>query len=305
MLFQLFSVSLGVRRAAHLVVPAGTSMRASGDQDHSGRGVSKPVEIPVHVDNETGVMLPDFPGALAHSFWRAQELTLLRRECDAVQAAAVLDFGCGDGSFASLVVKEGSRIAYGVDIDPVALEVAAGYGIYDRLVTFERMGDLEAGSVDFAFSCSVLEHTTDLPGCLAAIARVLRPGGRFAFTVPSPAFTSHMAELVDSDFAESCNEKMYHRNLLSAEAWQALLTAAGFEVVEQKSFQPISVTRTYFGLTVLNERQLGRLPFVSQVASRQMRRRLCNEIASSIGEHSSDGANHFFVARRISRNTEH
>jgi SAM-dependent methyltransferase len=294
-MLAIYRATIAMRRSTRSITPPGTTLRSSKDQDHSGRGVTEACPIGVYADERSGISLLRFPGSIARSLWRSQEMALINRAL-AGRAGSLLDFGCGDGSLASAMYP---RVDYGIDIDTVALDIARQYGVYRRLLTFEGMSEIPAASVDTVVSCSVLEHTTDLPACLRAIARVLRAGGQLIFTVPSDHLTGQMAQLVDKDFAESANDQMFHRNLYDRPAWRALLQAAGFEVVTEQSFQARWFTRLVLLTTLLNARALGRIPLLERIAFRLGRTGWAQAVARSIATDDPTGANHFFVARRI------
>jgi ubiquinone/menaquinone biosynthesis C-methylase UbiE len=100
----------------------------------------------------------------------------------------VLDVGCGVGDVSflvsELVGQSGSVI--GIDLDPVALEVAESRRAARRLTNVEfRVGDV--GSVDFehqfdaAVGRFVLMYVDDPTAVLCRLGRALRPGGIVAF----------------------------------------------------------------------------------------------------------------------------
>lgn len=49
---------------------------------------------------------------------------------------------------------------------------------------FEVLGAIPDGTVDDVYSSHFLEHVSDVPGLLDGLARILKPGGRLAITVP-------------------------------------------------------------------------------------------------------------------------
>jgi SAM-dependent methyltransferase len=103
-------------------------------------------------------------------------------------AEPVLDVGCGDGHFASVAFP--SPLTAGIDPDSDVLSEAGVRGAYHILA--RSMGDalpFPEGYFATVVSNSVLEHIPDVDSVLDEIARVLNPGGRFIFCVPSERFT--------------------------------------------------------------------------------------------------------------------
>ena len=98
--------------------------------------------------------------------------------------ASALDLGCGSGLAAPLLRPLAGRLA-GVDLSPRMIERAAATRLYDEL----HIGDLvvHLGTVaarhDLVVACDVFIYIGDLARVFAAVARVLAPGGVFAFTV--------------------------------------------------------------------------------------------------------------------------
>ncbi|MHC4607807.1 MAG: class I SAM-dependent methyltransferase [Planctomycetota bacterium] len=102
---------------------------------------------------------------------------------DLPRRARVLEIGCGVGDFLARIADRGWR-RHAVEPAPRAAVWAQETGA-DVFV-----GDLpDAGYPDAHFSavCAwmALEHVPRLRAMLAEVARVLRPGGRFAFSVPN------------------------------------------------------------------------------------------------------------------------
>ena len=98
----------------------------------------------------------------------------------------VLDIGCGDGQISRLVAAQGVSV---VGVDPTwnQIRVAAergGGAVYAR----SGAADLPfaPGSFDAAVACLVFEHIDDVYAAIAEVARVVRPGGRFAFFLNHP-----------------------------------------------------------------------------------------------------------------------
>lgn len=94
----------------------------------------------------------------------------------AVRPGAVLvDAGCGGGLLAPHLAGKGYRHV-GVDLRESGLRAAAEHGV--RPVNGDVTAlPLATGSADVVAAGEILEHVTDLPGTVAELARVLKPGG--------------------------------------------------------------------------------------------------------------------------------
>lgn len=158
------------------------------------------------------------------ALWRAAEVAALRTQ---VYTRPICDLGCGDGQVTALVLP---AVELGIDPDGQALARAAQHGIYQRLeaAAIEESA-LPPESSATIISNSVLEHLPNLPAVLAAVVRLLRPGGRLIFTTPTEAFSSWLA-LPLAGYATWRNRQLQHLNLWTAEHWAACLDRAGLAV---------------------------------------------------------------------------
>ncbi|HZU79166.1 MAG TPA: class I SAM-dependent methyltransferase [Acidimicrobiales bacterium] len=108
----------------------------------------------------------------------------------------LLDLGCGGGRHAFEAARRGARV---VALDAQAEEVAQVRATIGAMVDAGEVGsDDEAGvvqgnalrlpfadgSFDRVIAAEVLEHIPDDEAAMAELARVLRPGGTMAVTVP-------------------------------------------------------------------------------------------------------------------------
>lgn len=124
---------------------------------------------------------------LTLALWRAFECRALK-ELDLPRP--VLDLGCGDGIFGSLLFREGADV--GLDASFAETRLAKARGVYRGIVA----GNIE--NLPFTDTCMssvvsncVIEHVDRLESALSSIHRILRHGGIFAFTTPSDHFNEY------------------------------------------------------------------------------------------------------------------
>jgi SAM-dependent methyltransferase len=233
--------------------------------------------------------------SFAHSFWRAQEFSLFEKYRTYLHRP-VLDFGCGDGSFASVLFKE---VDYGVDNDPEALSQAIQFGIYNKLSqSHDAAIPLESDSILSVYSNSVLEHVSDLDGVLSEIFRIVKKDGIFIFTVPVIQFKYDLAKYFGNAESERINVEYHHKNLLSADDWKSLIEHHGFTIVVLKQFQPDWFTFWYRMFRLIGERGLGRIiPDIGVRIWTKYHLDIIDMIRMSVSE-TKKGANIFVIVRK-------
>ena len=104
------------------------------------------------------------------------------------EGARLLDFGCGSGDITRACAAEGFAMT-GIDLSPAMIAMARqqpGAASIDWVVAQPGTVALPFASSNFggALASSVLEYHSDPMAQIAEIARVLKPGGIFAFSVP-------------------------------------------------------------------------------------------------------------------------
>jgi 2-polyprenyl-6-hydroxyphenyl methylase/3-demethylubiquinone-9 3-methyltransferase len=87
----------------------------------------------------------------------------------------LVDAGCGGGLLAPHLSDKGYR-HIGVDLGVIGLSQASARGVAGVNGDVTRL-PLRSGSADVVVAGEILEHVTDLPGTVAELSRVLKPGG--------------------------------------------------------------------------------------------------------------------------------
>ncbi len=162
------------------------------------------------------------------------------REGD-LRGTRVLDVGCGTGTLATTLAEQYACKVWGVDASPEMLEMArakvpAGVGLKEG-----RAEELPFKDRWFERAVATLAvHLWDRPRAFREIARVLSPGGRFAFATFNPEhFTSYYLNRYFPSILEIDIERFAPADVLGDE-----LRAAGFEDVGAASVtQDVSLAR--------------------------------------------------------------
>jgi SAM-dependent methyltransferase len=95
----------------------------------------------------------------------------------------VLDLGCRTGALTHAYAS-GNEVV-GVDVDREALDEAATLGIETVWADVEEPLPFDDAAFDVVVAAELLEHLRRPDGLVAEIARVLRPGGTIAGSVPN------------------------------------------------------------------------------------------------------------------------
>lgn len=152
----------------------------------------------------------------------------------------VLDLGCGDGHFASVVFDE--PLDAGFDPWWGPLTESRERDAY-RVLAQAEGARMPYPDDHFAtvVSNSVLEHIPELPPVLAETARVLEPGGWFYFCVPGPNFLPFLSigraldrvglRSLGDAYRRLFNRISRHYHCDGPQVWEQRLEEAGLELV--------------------------------------------------------------------------
>ncbi len=196
------------------------------------------------------------------ALWRAVELRTVAQE---PFEPPLLDLGCGDGMVGEVFFGAGG-VGAGVDPWLAQLRRAARSGVYRTLALADgaRLPYAD-GAFATVFSNSVLEHIPLLEPVLGEVARVLRPLGRFVFTVPSDGFPRLLAgwrrhqaagrEAQARTYREEMDAWLQHHHYHTPDEWRRLLARSGLALTEARYYIPAPVEELWeaanrrYGLT--------------------------------------------------------
>jgi len=165
--------------------PPAASAADAFDQSHQGRMRSAVVE-----QIYRSAFGEDYPaGAHPSAFYSATTLQLAVNTLQLSPGNVVADLGCGHGGPGLWAARQTGATLIGIDLSSAGIELArrqaARLGL-DGQARF-LVGDLAAtglpdASCDAVISLDVLLFVPDKAAAAREIARILRPGGRLAFT---------------------------------------------------------------------------------------------------------------------------
>src|SRR5215213_8420487 len=158
-------------------------------------------------------------------------------------AGSTLDHCCGDGLFASMGWP-GQKFSAGCDLNEVSLKSAERLNRHGQLDLCDAGKRLpyENESFDLVFDNSALEHIPDLQQSLREIARVLRPGGIFAFNVLNHRYFEWWP--TDRESMDAYREWQPFYHALSIDEWRKQLSAVGLEIQDLRGYFNEEASRT-------------------------------------------------------------
>ncbi|MGH9119793.1 MAG: class I SAM-dependent methyltransferase [Acidimicrobiales bacterium] len=150
---------------------------------------------PDHWEEHAGWWQEEFAGGADPEY--VEQILPLAAEVLAGRAC-VLDVGCGDGQVARRLAGNGAATVIGVDPSRAQLAEAGrreGGPIYIRAAAAAL--PFAGGRFDAVVACLVFEHIRAVDAAIAEVARMLRPGGRFAFFLNHPLLQAPNSGWID------------------------------------------------------------------------------------------------------------
>lgn len=132
-----------------------------------------------------------------------------------VKGKAVLDLACGEGYNTRILARKGAKVI-GVDSSKKLIALAnAEEKKEPRGICYYRMNanclrDMPKESFDLVTCFMALHDIKDYEDAVAEVARVLKEGGRFVFSIPHPCFEKLNVNGIRVNAAERYFERIEH-----------------------------------------------------------------------------------------------
>lgn len=192
---------------------------------------------------------PQYPSGALLRCWELAWLTGLELP------GPLLDLGCGDGRILARLLarrEPGARpdVVYGLDVNASSATLAAQQGLYRGVVVADaRTMPVRTAGVGGVVSVCVLEHISKVQQVLSEVARVLQPGGRFVFSVPTVRLLAVGRQCHPEDpegWARAFCERIEQVTTWEPARWTAALTETGLCVRGVHGFMPEAAARAWF-----------------------------------------------------------
>lgn len=174
------------------------------------------------------------------SLIRAQEIELFRKSKKFL-TGKVLDFGCGDGFFASVgfapLIKK--KQLEGVDVPSSRIALAPAARVYSKITVYPgKKLPFPDKSFDTVVSNCVFEHIPNMPLSAREIYRVLKPGGHCVTGVMTKNWETMLwwRKIFGQKYVDYMRKQQDHVGLRTKEEWQVLFEKAGFTVISRTGY---------------------------------------------------------------------
>jgi 2-polyprenyl-6-hydroxyphenyl methylase/3-demethylubiquinone-9 3-methyltransferase len=162
----------------------------------------------------------------------------------------VLDVGCGGGLLAEGMARRGAKVT-GIDLAPAALEVArlhaleSGVEVDYREVAVDALAAVEPQAFDLVTCLEMLEHVPDPAAVLAAIARLVRPGGDVVCSTINRNAKAFALAIVGAEYVLRLLPRGTHQysRLIRPSELARWARAAGLELVDLAGLEYNPATR--------------------------------------------------------------
>lgn len=195
----------------------------------------------------------------------------------------VLDIGCGDGSMSELLFQ-GRIIDAGLDVKPKELKIAQKRGFYRAVVCANASKMPFSDNVfNTVISNSTFEHIEDDIAAVSEVARVLKKGGSFLFSVPNKKLEKVIRNIIkDSKGLKEFNQRLKHFNYRTFDEWESILNENGFSVEYNIRYFPEEIVKLWYRMFVISTTKIRNKELWSYLKDSKLSNYLPNKILAQL-----------------------
>jgi ubiquinone/menaquinone biosynthesis C-methylase UbiE len=172
-----------------------------------------------------------------YAYLRPQEAILFYNQINKMKGP-ILDFGSGDGFFASTIFSKNS-IDVGLDVSSSRIGESPKTHIYKDLKIYDGVSiPFKKNTFRTIISNCVFEHIPHIEKSVQEMYRVQKKGGLLMTTVMCSSWNTNLlgGKIFGKGYVDWFNGFQQHNSLLSKKEWTALFKKCGYEVVESVDY---------------------------------------------------------------------
>ena len=192
------------------------------------------------------IHLQEFWFAPCDAFLRAVEAVLWQKR---ILKPKILDIGCGDGRYDRLLFPK-VEIDAGLDPDGPSIERARNWRFFKRLYRAgaENM-PFKNSSFSTVVSNSVFEHIQKDLQAIREVSRVLKKGGLFLMTVPSPRLIKTLSQSGASQkWLQWFDKRVGHNHYRTREQWTKIFEKNSLKIEDCRFYFSDEAVKTWYRL---------------------------------------------------------
>jgi len=215
-------------------------------------GLSEPAKYERLVERAPGIWWSDTGPFVGLHELNVVRVDYFRRAFGGFARQRALDIGCGGGILAEALAREGAVVT-GIDPSERSIAVARAHARDARVPVEYRLGTAEtlestlgeSARFDLVFAVDVLEHVDDVQRTIAAIARVLAPGGGLGFLTHNRTPQAFLDLIWDEEYVRHSMPQGFHEfaRFITPAELRDLLARHGMVVQEMKGIARGAGTR--------------------------------------------------------------
>ncbi len=168
-----------------------------------------------------------------YAYIRPQEAFLFYERIHKMKGP-ILDFGCGDGFFASTIFKK-RFIDIGLDLPSSRIKESIPTYMYKKLQVYDGTTiPFKSGTFRTIISNCVFEHVPNIKKSVTEMCRVTKKNGYLMTTVMCSPWSDNLCggKLFGKAYIHLFNRIQHHDSLFSKKEWTTLFKKSGYEIVE-------------------------------------------------------------------------